>query len=350
MKFFFTIAILTLSINAFAQSPNDSLVLYYPFNYSAVDISGNNFDGIVYGATSIKDRFGINKSAYHFDGINDYIQTPLTYNVDTISISFWIKPSDNNEGWIIAGKTQTALQSFAIGINFVNNSGNFIFDGSGGANGYVYDFTDGGTITDSTQWHHVVLAYHNGSRQAYVDGGLVPTTMPPSGWLLMPIQSVMVGRRMQWDTNNWPNGDSLGYRYYRGDLDDIKIFKGFLSASDVQNLYYEGICNQHITTTDTLIINTNLTGFNPITYQNSIKIYPNPTNDHITIDFGSNYATMNGYTLKITNSLSQTVYTTPINTQQTTVNLSTWTGNGIYFVHLIDAQSNTIDIRKIVLQ
>ncbi|MBK9672319.1 MAG: hypothetical protein IPO70_08695 [Bacteroidetes bacterium] len=32
------------------------------------------------------------------------------------------------------------------------------------------------------------------------------------------------------------------------------------------------------------------------------------------------------------------------------MNLSSLTGNGIYFVHLIDASGNTIDIRKIVLQ
>jgi len=106
----------------------------------------------------------------------------------------------------------------------------------------------------------------------------------------------------------------------------------------------------HITVTDTLIINANLVSINPLIYQNTIKVYPNPTSDHITIDFGSNYSTMNGYTLKITNSLSQIVYTTSINTQTTTVDLSTWSGNGIYFVHLIDAQSNTIDIKKIVLQ
>jgi len=115
-------------------------------------------------------------------------------------------------------------------------------------------------------------------------------------------------------------------------------------------LYNEGLCYQLITVTDTLIINANLTGYTPITYQNTIKIYPNPSNDLITIDFGSNYSTMSGYTLKITNSLGQIVYTTPINTQQTSVDLNTWSGNGIYFVHLIDGAGNTIDIRKIVLQ
>lgn len=120
--------------------------------------------------------------------------------------------------------------------------------------------------------------------------------------------------------------------------------------TDLCYKYYCKPCYQTITVTDTLIINTNITGFTPLTFQNSIKIFPNPTSDQITIDFGTNYSTMNGYTLKITNTSGQTVYTTSINTRQTTVNLSTFTGSGIYFVHLIDASRNTIDIRKIVLR
>ena len=133
----------------------------------------------------------------------------------------------------------------------------------------------------------------------------------------------------------------------------VYLFGGHINATTTTNLcykYYCQLCYQTITVTDTLIINANITGFIPLTFQNTIKIFPNPTSDNITIDFGGNYSTMNGYTLKITNSLSQIVYTTPINIQQTTVDLSTWSGNGIYFVHVIDGSNNTIDIRKIVLQ
>ena len=46
----------------------------------------------------------------------------------------------------------------------------------------------------------------------------------------------------------------------------------------------------------------------------------------------------------------QTVFTTPINQQTSYIDLFTWTGNGIYFVQLIDPQNNTIENRKIVIQ
>ena len=104
-----------------------------------------------------------------------------------------------------------------------------------------------------------------------------------------------------------------------------------------------------ISVTDTLVINTLITGLTPPNNSNTIKVFPNPANSHITIDFG-NFASMNGYILKITNSIGQIVFTTPINQQSSYVNLSTWGGNGIYFVQIIDTQNNTIENRKIVLQ
>jgi hypothetical protein len=104
-----------------------------------------------------------------------------------------------------------------------------------------------------------------------------------------------------------------------------------------------------ISVTDTLVINTLITGLTPPNNSNTIKVFPNPSNSHITIDFG-NFESMNGYTLTITNSIGQTVYTTPINEQSSYVDLSTWSGNGIYFVQIIDTLNNTIENRKIVLQ
>jgi len=104
-----------------------------------------------------------------------------------------------------------------------------------------------------------------------------------------------------------------------------------------------------ITVTDTLVINTLITGINPPNNSNTIKVYPNPSNSHITIDYG-NFEIMNGYQLKIQNSLGQQVFQTNISQQTDYLTLSNWGGNGIYFAHIIDSQGNTIDIRKIVLQ
>jgi len=105
----------------------------------------------------------------------------------------------------------------------------------------------------------------------------------------------------------------------------------------------------YVTVTDTLLINTSFIGINPPNNVNTIKVFPNPASTHITIDYG-NFAIMNGYQLVIESSLGQQVYQTNITQQSNYLSLASWGGNGLYFVHIIDPQGNTIDIRKIVLQ
>jgi hypothetical protein len=136
---------------------------------------------------------------------------------------------------------------------------------------------------------------------------------------------------------------------FSGTLDDIGIWNRVLTPDEIKGLYTGGMCFQYITVTDTLLINANITGFNPIVYNNEIKVYPNPSKDQLTLDFGSNYLTLNGYTLKILNASGATVYTTLITSQQSTVAMNTWSA-GIYFVHLLDYVGNTRDIKKIILQ
>jgi hypothetical protein len=104
----------------------------------------------------------------------------------------------------------------------------------------------------------------------------------------------------------------------------------------------------YTTVTDTLVINTPLDLPSP-NDENTILVYPNPASDHITIDNG-NYLNMAGYTIRIENSTGQQVFQSIINQPQFYVDLSSWTGNGLYYIHLIDPQNNTVTIRKIVLQ
>ena len=103
-----------------------------------------------------------------------------------------------------------------------------------------------------------------------------------------------------------------------------------------------------VSVTDTLIINTALSLPAP-NNSNVIKVYPNPASDHVTIDNG-NYALMSGYTVKIENSSGQQVFTSLVNQAQFYIDISNWTGNGMYYIHLIDPQNNTVTIRKIVVQ
>jgi len=105
----------------------------------------------------------------------------------------------------------------------------------------------------------------------------------------------------------------------------------------------------YISVTDTLFINVNTVGLNNNTIINTIKVFPNPANTNLNLDFG-NFTNLNGYSIKIFNSLSQVIYNQAITQQSESIDLSTFGGNGIYFLHIINAQNNTVEIRKIVLQ
>ena len=92
MKKFFTIAIVALSINAFAQIPVNGLVGYWPFNGNANDESGNGNNGMAHNVGLTKDRFGELNSAYSFNGIDTYIELPSSALFDTekFSVSIWV--------------------------------------------------------------------------------------------------------------------------------------------------------------------------------------------------------------------------------------------------------------------
>jgi hypothetical protein len=104
-----------------------------------------------------------------------------------------------------------------------------------------------------------------------------------------------------------------------------------------------------ITVTDTLLIDIN-TGLNdPNSTTNTIKVYPNPAKDMLTIDNG-NFGSMAGYSVKLINMLGQTVFSSAINQQSLNVNLTTLSGEGVYYIQIIDPSDNIVDIRKIVLR
>jgi hypothetical protein len=106
---------------------------------------------------------------------------------------------------------------------------------------------------------------------------------------------------------------------------------------------------KHISVTDTLIIDALLTGILGPDNINTLKVYPNPARDYLYINTGD-YARMNGYKLKIISQLGSTVFETNIEDPLYQVNLSTWSGKGLYFIQLIDSGDMIIDIRKIILQ
>lgn len=181
------------------------------------------------------------------------------------------------------------------------------------------------------QYHNLVATYDGNISSLYLDGLLIGTKQHIANTI----------------TNKVYIGNNGTQQPMTGMIDDIGIWNRVLTNEEILKLYNGNVCYE--TVTDTLVINITRTSYNPISYSNTIKVYPNPTKNLITIDNGD-IQKMNGYSIKIINSLGQQLYQTAINQQQNTVDITQWGGNGMYYLQVIDASGNIIEIKKIILQ
>ncbi len=193
------------------------------------------------------------------------------------------------------------------------------------------------TVLNLNQWYNCSFTYFNGLANFYFNGNLVYTHN----------YNASINNNVKWQIGARPNNPAEFF--FNGKIDDIGIWNRALTQQEITDLYTANICYDHVTVTDTLIINTNMIGFNTVTYQNTIKVWPNPAHDHITFDNG-NIANLSGYQIKISNVLGQQVFQSAINQQQFYINLSTFTGNGTYYINLINPQGVTVETRVIVVQ
>jgi len=210
--------------------PTDGLIAYYPFNGNANDESGNGYDGIVDGATVAEDRYGNSASSYGFDGINDYVSSPIDmgsiFDVgDAITFSLWMN----------SGHTNLNYYDFILG--GVPGGGPIFFASvKEGDQGKIRVRLYGGGhgISDSSvldgNWHHIVWGVDSsGIPFFYVDG--VIQSSPPSIGSYTGETELVFGSRLD---------GSLPFKdFYTGYIDDIRIYDRGLSNGDVQILYNE---------------------------------------------------------------------------------------------------------------
>ena len=219
-----------------AQVPISSLVAYWPFDGVdlANDLSSNNNNGTIYGATLTIDRFGNCNQAYKFNGLNNYIDVPHSSTIDMnntdFTIAVWEKTyASDTIGPILQKHIHTgAWEGYLIATND-NDPGycplykHAYFYVAAGANQEVC--TDN-PICQDTAWHFLTGVYKHSLNQyyLYIDGVLQ--------------SSVGTG------TGNTSNSASLvfgggGGAFFTGALDAIRIYKRALSNTEILQLYNE---------------------------------------------------------------------------------------------------------------
>ena len=333
--------------------PTNGLVGYWPFNGNANDEIGNGNNGTVNGATLTTDRFGNSDRAYSFDGINDLISIPDSNTLsitNNITMSAWVYVNSDNQNYhSILSKRLNGNWSYNLSLSYYFGPGgsptevNKVFSGRRNNSGaqLEYKFSDEPIVFG--QWFQITIKIENNVITFYKNGIDMGVNLYGNQFTI-PMINQAIGLTIG------SNGD--GGEWFNGKLDDIGIWNRALTQQEITNLYNVNQCLTNITVTDTLIINVGQLSFNdPVTWANNITIAPNPASSQININF-NNITNLNGGTLKIINSLGQQVATTPITTSGTnsTMQLATWGGTGMYFVQIINPQGQIVDIKKIILQ
>lgn len=307
--------------------PTENLLGYWPFSGNANDTSGNSRNGTVTGAVLSSDRFGNSNKAYAFNGtsfIEILNSTSQDFSLNDFTISAWINyNSPIYDGCIaILSKGISSLVVFQNGLGFDSY-------------GKCYEANSNSSLV-AGNWFHVVCVKNKSGYVYYINNSPL-------------VRSFNTFNTPKSDlTNNLKIGGAGAINYnsylFNGAIDDVGLWSRALSKEEITNLYYA-----ESNTCQSLVINTGILSYNPISYNSTVTIFPNPANDQITIDCGD-LTNVKGYQIKIFNELGQEVFTGAMNTKQYNISLNTWTGKGLYLVRIYDASNNEVNVKKIILK
>jgi hypothetical protein len=128
------------------------------------------------------------------------------------------------------------------------------------------------------------------------------------------------------------------------------VFDTLYTNIDVYDTLYTNVTvydTIYTLVTDTLIIDVP-TGLEEPNDFGAWLMYPNPTNDALTIDFGE-ISLFDGYSLEIYNSASQLVYSTNVLNQLEVVDVSTW-ADGTYLISVINDTGTEVETKTLIIQ
>ncbi len=224
--------------------PSTSLVAHWKLDeaigVTAIDSSGNNNS-----ATLVNDPiWGLAKlgNGLFLDGINDYLAVGNEVNFDfertgSFTASAWVKVPSSANDYMIFSKLSFGpdYQGWSFHITSPDGRLRTHLTNNYSTRNMLWK-SSAATVTDNN-WHHVVLTYNGTSMSSginfYIDGSVSNGTVPfnsLSGSIL----------------NNTPLKIGIhesGASPLKGRLDDLRIYRRVLSASEVSELYREASDN-----------------------------------------------------------------------------------------------------------
>ena len=214
---------------------SQGLVAHYPFNGNANDQSGQGNDGTVNGAILSSDRFGNASGAYYFDGINDFIEVfdhtslDLTAGI-TLSVWYWQAEASGKAEQLLAKGGDTPC-------NY-----SLMIPGEGEVFSYgrhnMWTSWSTGTAAGTGSWNHLVLSYESGNLagiKAYLNNTEISLMLEES-----TAGAALIANDLILTIGCYNAPYYGGYKnFYKGRLDDLRIYNRVLEREEVDSLYHE---------------------------------------------------------------------------------------------------------------
>ena len=217
----------------------DNILGFWRLDGDALDYSGNDYDGIINGATITS---GLGQNAYNFNGTDQYIVMPsdpyngaLSDSDDTMSISVWLYPTSvssnaTNHGiqnCFVAHSSDNDNDNFELGVDYSTNALQVYLD----TNIDDLTVTFSNTILTMNTWTFLVLTVDlvNGIVRAYKNGILSEESTSWSGSNTFDDAA----------NTEFTIGASRSYREpFAGKIQDVRLYTDVLSAEEAAILYY----------------------------------------------------------------------------------------------------------------
>ena len=223
------------------------LLAYWPLDTDYSDYSGSGFHGTPMGdASLIADTERGN--VLSLDGSGDYVDcgnpTALDFGTGNWTVCAWVKTTqsgtgDQNKGNIIGkGGDNSGGHRYALGVGEATEAKLTITTDD---NASKRQATSSISINDG-EWHHVVGMRDVNSLRVYVDGMPDGTNNNvPAGYDLSGTHqhNAYIGAITD-------NRDSTTYKYYRGSVEEVRIYNYALSEAEVRYLAADFTAGLHI--------------------------------------------------------------------------------------------------------
>lgn len=294
-----------------AQISSANLLAHYKLDANGKDSSGNGLHATNYNTIGGTDRFGKIGGATYFNGVDGYMLVPASNKIqpsDSISICVWINQEQkSNIGWsTVIDKRYEFLSDpwSSYGISTHPDYANkWMFSVSSGTVGSAKT-TMAKSSNPYNAWTLIVGTYNKSQLKLYING-VLDTTIAKTGSLGYSSLDLHIGY-----SGTGPN------EYFKGRMDDIRIYGRVLSAAEIQNLYSAPNAIEE-----------------QIVNKPAFAIYPNPANNVLRIDTEQKWKSASIYDV-----LGKLVWVGDFNAE---INLD-FLKEGYYHLTLTDENQNSI--------